>query len=101
MSAFGRRSGMGNGSGGGRPAFGTARPMKGPALVNPAPSDGGSQFPPIDALGVPDEEPVAGVFDRSDAMARLADRQAQSGEQASSRNEGFEASIHRDRKSTR
>ena len=28
-------------------------------------------------------------------MARLADRQAQSGEQGSSKNEGFEASIHR------
>ena len=90
MSAFGRRSGMGNGSGG-RPAFGTARPMKGPALPNPA--DGGSQFPPIESVSVPEEEftPV----DRGDAMARLADRQAQSGEQASSRNEGFEASIHR------
>ena len=31
----------------------------------------------------------------AEAMARLADRQAQSGEQGQSKNEGFEASIHR------
>jgi pilus assembly protein CpaF len=93
MSAFGRRSGTGNGSGGGRPAFGTARPMKGPALIGPA--DGGSQFPPIETIAIPEDEPVLGALDRGDAMARLADRQAQSGEQGNSRAEGFEASIHR------
>ncbi len=83
---------MGNGSGG-RPAFGTAKPMKGPALTRPA-DNGGSQFPPIESLPLAEEEFTPAV-DRSDAMARLADRQAQSGEQASSRSEGFEASIHR------
>jgi pilus assembly protein CpaF len=36
------------------------------------------------------------VLDRGgDAMARLDERMAQSGEQSSSRSEGFEASIHR------
>jgi len=67
--------------------------MKGPAPLD----SGGKQFPPLDAFA--DDEPLISVDrdrDRgADAMARLADRQAQSGEQASSRSEGFEASIHR------
>ena len=95
MSAFGRRSGA---NGGGRPSFGTAQPMKGPAPIRPA--EGGSQFPPIDpdSLDIQDElaAPQASTIDRADAMARLADRQAQSGDQGKSNNsEGFEASIHR------
>src|SRR5436190_947051 len=98
MSAFGRRSGGGGGNGtAGRPQFGIAQPMKGPAPVQPG--QGGSQFPPIEpeTLGADDDSFAApsGPVDRGDAMARLADRQAQSGEQGSSRNEGFEASIHR------
>ncbi|MGZ8335260.1 MAG: CpaF family protein [Allosphingosinicella sp.] len=95
MSAFGRRNGMGGSSGGGRPSFGSAKPMKG---TGPTPSDGGSQFPPIESepLPVDDFDIDATVpLERSDAMARLDDRQLQSGEQASSRSEGFEASIHR------
>ncbi|MDB5682988.1 MAG: flagellar protein FlaI [Sphingomonas bacterium] len=57
--------------------------------------DGGAQFPPIDAA------PMAGSTDFStspasmDAMARLTSRQDASGEAASSRVEGFEASIHK------
>jgi pilus assembly protein CpaF len=92
MSAFGRRSGT-NGTGGQRPSFGVARPMKG---GGPAPLtvEGGEQFPPLDAFAAPDE---FGSMDpgASDAMSRLHDRMAQSGEQGSSKNEGFEASIHR------
>ena len=72
-----------------------------PADEGPAPrsspATGGSQFPPIEpeALGAEEERSPRRSADRGDAMARLADRQAQSGEQSSSRNEGFEASIHR------
>ncbi len=96
MSAFGRRNG-GNGSGGGRSSFGTAQPMKGPVV--PKPSEGGSQFPPIEPAALDVEDGAAGagpaMIDRGDAMARLADRQLQSGEQGQSKSEGFEASIHR------
>jgi pilus assembly protein CpaF len=91
MSAFGRRNGMG-----GRPSFGTAKPMKGPAPATPA-GEGGAQFPPIEGglLGEDEDVSASAPQERGDAMARLADRQAQSGEAASSRHEGFEASIHR------
>ncbi|MBV9901383.1 MAG: CpaF family protein [Alphaproteobacteria bacterium] len=92
MSAFGRRSG-GAGAGG-RPQFGTAQPMKGPAAIRPA-DNGGSQFPPLEPETLGAEPDDYSSVDRGDAMARLADRQAQSGEQSSSRSEGFEASIHR------
>src|SRR6478736_2814421 len=93
MSAFGRRSGTG-----GRPSFGTAQPMKGPGGPQSRPADeGGAQFPPIepDALDVEGTVTTQLPQGHADAMTRLADRQAQSGEQASSRSEGFEASIHR------
>ncbi|MDB5718040.1 MAG: flagellar protein FlaI, partial [Sphingomonas bacterium] len=58
--------------------------------------DGGAQFPPIDAAPM-----AGGITDFStspasmDAMARLTSRQDASGEAASSRVEGFEASIHK------
>ena len=97
MSAFGRRNGTGGS--GGRPTFGVARPMKagvpigGPA---PAPIEGGEQFPPLESLPLAQEEEfTTAPGQRGDAMSRLADRQAGSGEAASSRVEGFEASIHR------
>src|ERR1051325_9973788 len=93
MSAFGRRNGA-NGSGGGRPQFGTAQPMKG-AVPVPPPGRGASQSPPIEPEAFGAEEEAFTPIDRGDAMARLADRQAQSGEQGNSRVEGFEASIHR------
>ncbi|MFN3944019.1 MAG: CpaF family protein [Allosphingosinicella sp.] len=87
MSAFGRRNGAGGT--GARPTFGVAKPMKGAGFA--AADAGGDQFPPLEALA--EEAPARG--DRSDAMSRLADRQAGSGEAASSRSEGFEAAIHR------
>ena len=89
MSAFGKRGGVGGGSGGsaGRPAFGVARPMQ----TGSAPT-GGAQFPPIDAAPLPG--PDGGVV-HSDAMSRLADRQAGSGDASRSVVEGFEASVHK------
>ncbi|HZF94632.1 MAG TPA: CpaF family protein [Allosphingosinicella sp.] len=95
MSAFGRRSGSGSGQGA-RPSFGVARPMKGgvPIPGTPASIEGGDQFPPLDSFAA-DDDFVASPGRGGDAMARLADRQAQSGDAAQSRTEGFEASIHR------
>lgn len=95
MSAFGRRQGLGS-AGGGRPAFGVARPMHGPGPVtrpdsdSPAPG-GGSQFPPLNAL----EGAIAAPGTAADAMQRLAERQAASVDPTPARGEGFEASIHR------
>ncbi|HEX6374736.1 MAG TPA: CpaF family protein [Allosphingosinicella sp.] len=99
MSAFGRRGGNG-GPGGGRPSFGVARPMKGPG-GGPAPAaapDGGDQFPPLDAIdfsGGDADSFMSAPIERGDAMSRLADRQAAASEAPTSKNEGFEASIHR------
>ncbi len=100
MSAFGRRPGNG-GAGGGRPSFGIARPMKGLAggSALPIAPDGGDQFPPIDSIAFSDADSdgfAPSPSDRgADAMSKLADRQAASSEAPSSKNEGFEASIHR------
>lgn len=103
MSAFGRRSGIGGGTGS-RPAFGVARPMHGPGTARAEPLPGGEQFPPLGAAPLPGAafadapafvEPQQVSAASSDAMQRLADRQAQSGEAGASRMEGFEASIHR------
>ncbi|WP_419809893.1 ATPase, T2SS/T4P/T4SS family [Sphingomonas sp.] len=95
MSAFGRRNGMGGGTAP-RPAFGVARPMQG---SGPAPreAEGGAQFPPIDSVPLPGETeaPAGPASGNPDAMQRLTDRQNASGEAGSSRNEGFEASIHK------
>jgi pilus assembly protein CpaF len=100
MSAFGRRPGNG-GTGGGRPSFGVARPMKGLAGASApvAAPEGGDQFPPLDTIAFSDADtdsftPPTG--DRgADAMSRLTERQAAPSETPSSKNEGFEASIHR------
>ena len=94
MSAFGRRNGMGSNAP--RPAFGVARPMQG----GPAPKEpeGGSQFPPIESLPLPGEpDALVGTMPggAADAMQRLADRQAGSGDAGNSKGEGFEASIHK------
>ena len=98
MSAFGRRNGTSGGNGsGGRPSFGTARPMKGGGFAKPE-AEGGDQFPPIDEVQLPEDDLTdvdAPNKDRHAKMALLAERQTQSGEQASSKSEGFEASIHR------
>src|SRR5215212_1259181 len=96
MSAFGKRSG----AGGGRPSFGVAKPMKGGpggGQVNPAtPPAGGEQFPPIDELNPPIDAPESGPpGSMGAAMDRLTARQNSSGEQGSSKVEGFEASVHR------
>jgi len=66
----------------------------------------GDQFPPIGSVALPgaaasepmapmafDSDPMSGA--NADALQRLADRQAATGEQGSSRTEGFEASIHK------
>ena len=98
MSAFGRRNGL-SGAPGVRPAFGVARPMQG-GPARPDTPEGGEQFPPVTPgalpAGAPESsaalEPTAAS---SDAMTRLAERQATSGEAGSSRVEGFESSIHR------
>ena len=95
MSAFGRRSGTGGG--GGRPSFGVARPMHGPGRAEP---DHGDQFPPLESIPLPGaslspEPDLSNSSVAVDAMQRLADRQASSGDAAQSRNEGFESSIHR------
>jgi pilus assembly protein CpaF len=96
MSAFGKRGGM---SGGGRPSFGVAKPMKGGSgAASAAQIPGGDQFPPIDELtpsmDAPTAEPSA-VGGLGGAMDRLNSRQNASGEAASSKAEGFEASVHR------
>jgi pilus assembly protein CpaF len=92
--AFGRRSGVG----GGRPAFGIARPMQGGGIARPADAE-------PQPLPAPDDAPLpgasandsvpAGPASQMDAMARLAERQAASGDAGNSRVEGFEASIHK------
>ncbi|HEY0626537.1 MAG TPA: CpaF family protein [Allosphingosinicella sp.] len=97
MSAFGRRGGVG-GAGGNRPAFGVAKPMKSGGFVpKPADPEGGEQFPPIDPAALADDG--APSLDQapapSDAMAKLNERTAASGERAESKAEGFEASVHR------
>ncbi|AJP70963.1 CpaF family protein [Sphingomonas hengshuiensis] len=101
MSAFGRRSGLGGGTGT-RPAFGVARPMQGPGPARPEPLPGGDQFPPLGSVPLPGAATFPQGIDApsvspasSEALQRLADRQAQSGDAGASRMEGFEASIHR------
>jgi pilus assembly protein CpaF len=93
MSAFGKRGGPG-GMGGGRPAFGVARPMQGGGGIAPAEPEpqGGAQFPPIDSVPLPGAQ--AAPAPPLDAMARLAERQnANHDDQPKA--EGFEASVHK------
>ncbi|HVI99734.1 MAG TPA: CpaF family protein [Sphingomonas sp.] len=97
MSAFGRRNGLT----GGRAAFGVARPMHGGGAPKPAESQGGEQFPPLPLPDTPVDSsastdvPGQSAPAQPDALTRLAERQAASGEAGSSRAEGFEASVHR------
>src|SRR5688500_18462493 len=96
MSAFGRRPGVG--PGGQRPTFGVARPMKGGPSISPATppvADAANQFPPIESLPVEAEAPETLEPAHGDAMSRLAERVAASGEAGASKSEGFEASVHR------
>lgn len=87
MSAFGRRGG---GAGGARTGFGVARPMQGGT------PDEAPQFPPVESAPLPPDPATAPVEapGTADAMARLASREAAPVE-ASSRSEGFEASVHK------
>ena len=97
MSAFGKRGGIS----GARPSFGVAKPMKGGSgggAVSPsAPELGGEQFPPLDELTPAPDAPAAeeGGSPKQGAMDRLTARQNASGDQGSSKAEGFEASVHR------
>jgi pilus assembly protein CpaF len=91
MNAFGRRGGMN--TGGQRPSFGNASPMKGGTPVKPADA-AGEQFPPVEAAPLPQTDDASAPA-QSDAMARLQDRVSGSGEQGSSKVEGFEAAVHR------
>ncbi|MGE0773648.1 MAG: CpaF family protein, partial [Sphingomonadaceae bacterium] len=103
MSAFGRR-GNGGGLSGQRPSFGVARPMQGGAPMAPG-ADNAPQFPPIDPASLPPvdaSEPPQNSAPAStssaaaqDAMARLAVREAASGEPGVLAAEGFEASVHK------
>jgi len=54
---------------------------------------GGEQFPPVETVAVPADS--AASSGSQDALARLADRQAASGEAGVSKAEGFEASVHK------
>jgi len=95
MNAFGKRSGLG---GGGRPSFGVAKPMKGGGGAGSAPAsaDDADQFPPIpDLTSTLDGGLSEGSDSPMGAMDRLNHRQNGSGEQATSKQEGFEASVHR------
>jgi pilus assembly protein CpaF len=75
--------------------------MKGLAggAAAPAAPEGGDQFPPLDTISFSDADSdsfTPSSADRNaDAMTRLTERQAASSEAPSSKNEGFEASIHR------
>ena len=100
MNAFGKRGGMGGGNG--RPQFGVAKPMKGGGSSSgkasaPAPDEpeGGEQFPPVPDLTANLDGDQEAAVNQVAAMDRLNSRSNGSGEQASSRGEGFEASVHR------
>ena len=100
MNAFGKRGGMGGGNG--RPQFGVAKPMKGGAgssskssAPEPDEEDGGDQFPPVPDLGASLDGDQEAAVNHVAAMDRLTARQNASGDAASSRGEGFEASVHR------
>ena len=70
----------------------------GPAAARPSDTDGGEQFPSADHVPLPgaaNAPEQLGMPMAGDAMTRLAERQAASGDAGSSRMEGFEASIHK------
>jgi len=91
MNAFGKRGSL---SAGQRPSFGVAKPMKGtPGAASSAP-DGGDQFPPVEDLST-QMDSADGSAGKGAAMDRLTARQNATGEAASSKTEGFEASVHK------
>lgn len=94
MSAFGRKSG------GQKPSFGVARPMQGGGGESPASpvtddTEGGEQFPPLDALDTPEMDengiPAAPVGDQMSKLNDRANAVAEKLEEA----QGFEASVHK------
>jgi pilus assembly protein CpaF len=93
MNAFGKRGSL---TAGQRPSFGVAKPMKGsPGAASAAP-EGGDQFPPIEELDEEaDDSAPSQDSTQGGAMERLTARQNASGDAASSKTEGFEASVHR------
>lgn len=93
MSAFGKRGGV-NGLPN-RPSFGIARPMQGGSGPAPASARAGDAAPESSAVPLPETETVAVAGPAMDAMARLASREAASADAAVSRQDGFEASIHK------
>lgn len=108
MSAFGRKNGIAGNSGGGRPSFGVARPMRGgeAGATGAAPSSastpmpvpmpmpmGGDQFPPIPSMEDMDAPSSAAAL-KADALSRLADR-ANAVAEGNYQAEGFEASVHK------
>ena len=94
MSAFGKRGG--SSGGGARPNFGVARPMKSSGGKASAAPSGGEQFPPLEELASDGDLPSAETGGQPQgAMDRLNSRQNASGNGASSKVEGFEASVHR------
>src|SRR5262245_50439650 len=93
MNAFGKRNGVGA-----RPSFGVARPMKGGGSAGASDAaPGGDQFPPIDDLtpSLDDTAFAEPGASTGGAMDKLNDRQNASGDRANSKQEGFEASVHR------
>ena len=73
--------------------------MKSPGGAQAAPT-GGEQFPPLEELppeidGLPEDGGDNGNNNPLGAMDRLTARQNASGDQGSSKVEGFEASVHR------
>nr|MBA3730081.1 Flp pilus assembly complex ATPase component TadA [Sphingomonas sp.] len=94
MSAFGKRGG--SSGGGARPNFGVARPMKSSGGKASAAPSGGEQFPPLEEMVSDGDLPSAETGGQPQgAMDRLNSRQNASGNAASSKVEGFEASVHR------
>ena len=94
MNAFGKRNGLGGA--GQRPSFGVAKPMKSPGGGGSNPQPEPEPFPVADDLTPTLDQPFP---DSSGpplaAMDRLNNRQNASGEAASSKQEGFEAAVHR------
>ena len=91
MNAFGKRNGLGQ-----RPSFGVAKPMKGSPGGVAAEPQGGDQFPPVDELTPTVETSYADHGGaQGGAMDKLNNRQNASGAAASSKQEGFEASVHK------
>jgi pilus assembly protein CpaF len=91
MSAFGKKAGIGAALGTQRRSFGSAAPMqaaRAPAFEDPAPMPEPEPPAPDDSLELSGER-------LSDAMQRLSDREKGSAESVNSKQDGFEASIHK------